>query len=75
VTLIGPDGTSVILHNQTGSSTDNINTEYPDLTVPAQSLGAFTGKSINGNWQLRVQDLAAQDVGTLVSWRLSLTAQ
>ncbi len=27
VTLIAPDGTSVLLHNQTGAGTDNINTE------------------------------------------------
>jgi subtilisin-like proprotein convertase family protein len=75
VTLIAPDGTSVILHNQTGGATDNINTEYPDLTVPAQSLSAFVGKSINGAWKLKVADLAAADVGTLNSWTLSLAAQ
>ena len=75
VTLIAPDGTSVILHNLTGAGTDNINTEYPDLTVPAQSLGAFTGHAITGAWKLKVADLAAQDVGTLNSWTLSLGAQ
>jgi subtilisin-like proprotein convertase family protein len=75
VTLIAPDGTSVILHNQTGGGTDNINTEYPDLTAPAQSLSAFVGKSIAGNWKLKVADLAAADTGTLNSWTLSLAAQ
>jgi subtilisin-like proprotein convertase family protein len=75
VTLIAPDGTSVILHNRTGGGTDNINTEYPDLTVPNQSLSAFTGKSINGAWKLKVADLAAVDTGTLNSWTLSLAAQ
>jgi subtilisin-like proprotein convertase family protein len=75
VTLIGPDGTSVILHNMTGGATDNINPEYPDLTAPAGSLNAFVGKNLNGNWTLKVADLAAADVGTLNSWTLSLTAQ
>ncbi len=75
VTLIGPDNTSVILHNRTGGSSDNILTEYPDLTAPNQSLSAFSGRAIHGAWRLRVQDLAAQDVGTLVSWTLSLSAQ
>jgi subtilisin-like proprotein convertase family protein len=75
VALIGPDNTTVLLHNQTGAGTDNIVTEYPDLTVPAQSLGAFTGKAINGAWKLRVRDLAAVDTGTLVNWTLSLEAQ
>jgi len=75
VALIGPDGTTVLVHNRTGAGTDNINTEYPDLTVPAQSLSAFTGKAINGAWKLRVRDLAAVDTGTLNSWTLSLGAQ
>ncbi len=74
VMLIAPDGTTVLLHNQTGAGTDNINTEYPDLTVPAASLSAFTGKSIAGAWKLKVVDVAAQDTGTLNSWTLSLTA-
>jgi subtilisin-like proprotein convertase family protein len=75
IALIAPDNTTVLLHNRTGTSTDNVNTEFPDLTAPAQSLAAFTGKAINGNWRLRVRDLAAADTGTLVSWTLSLQAQ
>jgi subtilisin-like proprotein convertase family protein len=75
VTLIAPDGTAVILHNRTGGSTDNVSTEFPDLTAPAQSLNALVGKSIAGNWSLKVQDLASTDTGTLGSWTLSLTAQ
>lgn len=75
IALIGPDNTTVLLHNRTGGSADHVQTEYPDLTAPAQSLGAFTGKAINGAWRLRVRDLASADVGTLVSWTLSLRAQ
>jgi subtilisin-like proprotein convertase family protein len=70
VALIGPDNTTVLLHNRTGSSTDNIKTVYADLTAPAQSLGAFTGKPINGAWKLRVRDLAAVDTGTLNFWEI-----
>ncbi|MDZ4755484.1 MAG: S8 family serine peptidase [Phycisphaerae bacterium] len=72
VTLIHPDGTQVILHNQTGGSADNINTTYDTLTAPAQALSAFNGKSPNGSWKLKCQDLAAQDVGTLTAWTLQL---
>jgi subtilisin-like proprotein convertase family protein len=75
VSLIAPDGTTVLLHNLSGGATANINTEFPDLTAPAQSLSAFTGKTITGAWKLKVADLAAQDVGTLNSWTLSLGAQ
>jgi subtilisin-like proprotein convertase family protein len=72
VTLIHPDGTQVILHNQTGGSADNINTTYDTLTAPAQALTAFNGKTPNGTWQLKIQDLAAQDVGTLTAWSIQL---
>ena len=53
----------------------------PDLTVPAQSLSAFTGTAINGAWKLRVRDLAAVDNITLeiprgtVSSRLRLARE
>ena len=70
VSLIGPDNTTVLLHNRTGSSTDNIITVYPDLTAPAQSLSAFTGKAIAGAWKLKVRDLAAADTGKLNSWEI-----
>lgn len=75
VTLIAPDGTSAILHNRTGGSTDNVSTEFPDLTASAQSLAVFNGKQIQGNWSLKVQDLASTDTGTLANWTISLTAQ
>jgi subtilisin-like proprotein convertase family protein len=70
VALIGPDNTTVLLHNRTGSGTDNIKTVYADLTAPAQALSAFTGKSINGAWKLRVKDLASADTGTLNFWEI-----
>jgi subtilisin-like proprotein convertase family protein len=70
VSLIGPDNTTVLLHNRTGSGTDNIQTVYADLTAPAQALTAFTGKAINGAWKLKVRDLAAADTGTLNFWEI-----
>jgi subtilisin-like proprotein convertase family protein len=70
VSLIGPDNTTVLLHNRTGSGTDNIQTVYADLTAPAQSLSAFTGKAINGAWKLKVRDLASADIGTLNFWEI-----
>jgi lysyl endopeptidase len=70
VSLIGPDNTTVLLHNLTGGSTDNVQTVYADLTAPAQALSAFTGKAINGAWKLKVRDLAAVDTGTLNFWEI-----
>ncbi len=73
VEVIAPDGTTVLLHNLSGGSTDDLITTYPTLTAPAQSLAAFNGKQVNGNWRLRVRDEASIDVGTFNSWRLRLT--
>ncbi|MET8228685.1 S8 family serine peptidase [Streptomyces sp. NPDC005301] len=63
VDLIAPDGSAYLLKSSSGSdSADNVNTTY---TVDASSEGA------NGTWKLRVQDVAAQDTGTLNSWKLT----
>ncbi len=61
VDLVAPDGTVYILHNRTGSTTDNIIATY---TVNASSELA------QGTWRLRVNDNAAGDVGRIDKWSL-----
>lgn len=56
VTLTGPDGTSVVLHDRTGQHEHPINAIYGKTDVPAQSLGAFEGRAPNGVWTLTVED-------------------
>ncbi len=63
VSLVAPDGTAYVLHNRTGSGTDNIDKTY---TVNLSSEVA------NGTWRLRVQDAASQDTGTIDTWTLNL---
>ncbi|SDH84808.1 aminopeptidase S [Actinokineospora alba] len=63
VSLVAPDGTAYVLHNKTGSGTDNIDQTY---TVNLSS------ETRNGTWTLRVQDTASQDVGTIDTWTLTL---
>ncbi|MDY0004002.1 MAG: proprotein convertase P-domain-containing protein, partial [Polyangia bacterium] len=65
VTLVGPDGTRVALHNREGASADDIRKTY----LPA----GFVGKASAGTWTLEVADHGASDVGTLNSWSLSFT--
>ncbi|TVZ75954.1 M4 family metallopeptidase [Streptomyces sp. BK340] len=63
IDLVGPSGTSYRLKNFSSSdSADNVNETY---TVNASS------ESANGTWKLKVQDQAAQDVGTINSWKLT----
>ncbi|MBC2902044.1 S8 family peptidase [Streptomyces cupreus] len=63
IDLVAPDGTSYRLKSASSSdSADNVVATY---TVNASSEVA------NGTWKLRVQDTAAQDTGTLNSWKLT----
>ncbi|MGW6548369.1 S8 family peptidase [Streptomyces massasporeus] len=62
IDLVAPDGSTYRLKSAASDSADNVNTTY---TVNASAEAA------NGTWKLRVQDTAAQDTGTLNSWKLT----
>ncbi|MGE4134046.1 MAG: proprotein convertase P-domain-containing protein [Bdellovibrionales bacterium] len=72
VSLVHPDGTTVVLH-QGGGGADNLNTIYPDQTPPIQSLDVLKGKDAQGDWKLVVSDRAGSDTGALDSFQLTLT--
>jgi carboxypeptidase T len=63
VDLVAPDGTVYNLHNRSGGSADNL------IQVYGRDL---SGELANGTWTLRVRDAAAQDVGRIDSWKLTL---
>jgi subtilisin-like proprotein convertase family protein len=65
ITLVSPTGTSVILHNQTGTSGANVILVNVPVTTFNNSVAA-------GQWKLLVQDLSKRDTGTLNSWSLTL---
>lgn len=75
VSLIGPDGTTVRLHDQQGGSSNDIHTTYDTQTAPVDSLGVFNGRSAQGTWKLKVEDLASFSRGTLMSWALELVTR
>jgi len=62
VDLISPTGETYNLHNRSGGSIDNLNKTYP-VTL--------SGDSVDGDWHLRVRDLASRDIGYINSWKLS----
>ena len=64
--LIGPDGTTVTLRNQTGGSSDDIHETY--------NVTAFNGKDAAGTWKLKVVDNARYDTGTIDGWSLTIKA-
>jgi subtilisin-like proprotein convertase family protein len=58
VTLIGPDGTTRVIHNRGGGAADNLFGTY-DVT------STFQGKELAGTWTLRVYDGAGGDTGSI----------
>lgn len=66
VSLVGPDGTSVVVSNKAGGSADN-------LVLANSAVTAFNGKTAAGAWKLKAVDSAAQDVGSIGSWSLAVT--
>lgn len=72
VTLRSPAGTSVVLHNRSGSGTDNIVGWYPSQLIPAGDLNQFVGQQMAGVWTLTVADQAGGDTGTLNQWCLRI---
>ncbi|WP_394147818.1 S8 family serine peptidase [Shewanella atlantica] len=62
VELHTPTGEVAVLHDNTGSSTDNINQTY--------SVDA-TGIESAGEWKLKAIDSGRRDIGTIDSWELS----
>ena len=64
--LIGPDGSTVILRQNTGDSADDIHESY--------NVTAFNGKSAVGTWKLKVVDNAEYDTGRIDGWSLTIKA-
>jgi len=74
VELTSPAGTTVRLHNRTGSSADNIDTTYDSLTPPdgPGTMNDFDGENPLGEWRLFASDNAGADLGSLNGWCLDL---
>jgi serine protease len=88
MTLVGPDGTRVVLFNRRGGSgNDFANTTFDDEAPnsiwrgsapfagaykPEYVLSAFDGKSAKGTWSLVIDDLFPLDSGKLWAWSLTV---
>ena len=73
VSLVPPaalNAGEIVLHNRQGGATHNLKREYDISSTP--ELGAFRGKSVRGTWQLKIEDKALRDIGTLRQFGLEL---
>lgn len=72
LTLTSPQGERIVLADRTGGSQDDIvrsfrSSDEPDMFAPV------VGKSAKGEWRLKIEDMAEQDVGILAKWGLAIT--
>ncbi len=70
IDLVSPTGTTVRLHDQTGSYTDDIIGTYGHDLVAAGDLSAFNGEGLTGTWSLVIYDHWDLDQGTLNYWSI-----
>jgi len=70
IKLTSPDKTEILLHNYSGSSSDNIVKNYNILNT--KGLKKLIGKEFSGNWKLGVSDHQKADQGKLNSWSLKI---
>jgi subtilisin-like proprotein convertase family protein len=89
--LQGPDGTEIVLLDQICGDQDNFNINFDDsgspyanipcpptnggTFQPLNTLSAFNGKSSQGTWTLFIDDVFAQDGGSLTSWSLQICGE
>jgi subtilisin-like proprotein convertase family protein len=73
ITLTSPAGTSITLHDRNGSASNTVQGWYPQDRTPEESLGAFLGDAVEGDWKLRIIDHSAYNPGTLRQWCLKLS--
>jgi len=74
LTLTGPDGTSVVLQDETGQPQHPINAIYGKTDATAQSLAAFQGRPPNGVWTLTVEDRVPGVAGRIRNFSITLVA-
>jgi subtilisin-like proprotein convertase family protein len=73
ISVTTPCGSTVMLHNRSGGSTDDIVGWYPGDYAPAEDLGILMGLGMAGEWTLTVSDNAGGDQGTINEWCLRIT--
>jgi extracellular elastinolytic metalloproteinase len=69
--LLSPSGQQALLQDRFGGTEDNLIKTYDSLLH--SPLVDLTDAPIQGNWELRVKDLAGRDVGKFNKWSLELS--
>jgi subtilisin-like proprotein convertase family protein len=70
MTLVAPDGTSLLLQAPSLDRVADVHATFGSDIEPAESLARFNGKSIAGVWKLVISDTRLGDAGRLLSWSI-----
>ena len=70
VEILSPSGKTAVIHDRGGYDQDNLVKTYDSQTDA--ELGAFIGQPVEGNWILRVMDLARLDKGMINKWNMKV---
>ncbi|MDP2344234.1 MAG: proprotein convertase P-domain-containing protein [Deltaproteobacteria bacterium] len=72
VKLIAPNGTEVKLHARGGRGNHDLVGVYGLDLHAVDDLKKLAGAQVQGDWKLKIVDLAGQDVGNLAEWALDI---
>lgn len=75
IKLEAPEGTVVVLHNNTGVSADDIVAHYGVDTASDGNLADFSGLYSAGDWTLNVSDNGLAETSILNSWAINVPDQ
>lgn len=72
VILQPPQGDEIILHDGSGGSQKDLIRSFRSSDEPGL-FASVIGTSAKGNWNLKIMDMAKQDVGNLNKWGIAIT--
>jgi len=68
--LIAPNGQNILLRDNNGQHTIDVQDTYDSVDHPA--LAGLAGGQVHGTWRLHVQDLERRDTGRLNAWSIEI---
>jgi subtilisin-like proprotein convertase family protein len=71
----GDNFTNTVLDDEAGASISSGSAPFSGSFRPEAPLSVLDGLPINGTWQLKVTDVAAQDVGAVTGFQLDIVPQ
>lgn len=72
ISLIHPSGKKIIIWDEESSEEENFSISYGDGTKNKKQLYSVKKLSTQGKWTVEIKDLAEEDTGTIVSYKINI---